>query len=276
MSDENSGFELTRRRLLGGITATGAAAAATGAGTFAYFRDTETSRGNQVQAGTANLDIHDGGDGVNFTVNPPIAPGPIKSDEEDYDYDAREAINLENSGSLRLNQVTITVTNTTVEDNDGVLQSDGVNNDSDSALDELDDDDHFETASGPDPDQNYDGNMASWVYVSRLQYLQPDAGDPPDDEDSVLLVDEGEPVEDSPGGESISKSGGTSGGFVSLQDVANASSLTGFTPPEPRSGSGDGNESTFIIEVELHPDTPNDFQGDSLLTDIQFTLDQTS
>lgn len=48
-------IKLTRRRLLGGIVTIGAGSAAVGAGTFAYFSDTESSSGNEVTAGTLTL-----------------------------------------------------------------------------------------------------------------------------------------------------------------------------------------------------------------------------
>lgn len=53
MSDKR--FELTRRRLIGGVSVIGVASVATGAGTYASFSDTESSIGNTVQAGTMNL-----------------------------------------------------------------------------------------------------------------------------------------------------------------------------------------------------------------------------
>nr|WP_254282213.1 TasA family protein [Haloarcula salina] len=53
MSDKN--IAVTRRRVLGGIVTVGAASAAVGAGTFAFFSDTETSTDNTVQAGTVDL-----------------------------------------------------------------------------------------------------------------------------------------------------------------------------------------------------------------------------
>lgn len=48
-------IELTRRRILGGLTAIGAASAAAGAGTMAAFTDTEQSTDNTIRAGTMNL-----------------------------------------------------------------------------------------------------------------------------------------------------------------------------------------------------------------------------
>lgn len=48
-------IELSRRRVLGGIATVGVASAAAGAGTFAFFNDTETSSSNTVEAGTLDL-----------------------------------------------------------------------------------------------------------------------------------------------------------------------------------------------------------------------------
>lgn len=71
MFDDNSGVLLTRRRLLGGLTTIGVAGAASGAGTWAYFRDTEESTGNTIDAGTLDLTLSDRnegfGDGVSET-----------------------------------------------------------------------------------------------------------------------------------------------------------------------------------------------------------------
>jgi len=71
MSDNN--IELTRRRVLGGIATVGAASAAAGAGTFAFFSDTETSTDNAVQAGT--VDLNSPNSTVSYSVGDEIAPG---------------------------------------------------------------------------------------------------------------------------------------------------------------------------------------------------------
>ncbi|NHN61155.1 MULTISPECIES: TasA family protein [Halorussus] len=71
MFDDDSSVSLTRRRLLGGLVAIGGAGAASGAGTFAYFSDTESSTGNTIDAGTLDLTVSDSGadfsDGVSGT-----------------------------------------------------------------------------------------------------------------------------------------------------------------------------------------------------------------
>lgn len=75
MSDDDSGttFELTRRRVLGGALTVGAASAATGAGTFALFSDSETSNNNSVQAGT--LDLTGGNSAVGSVSFGDVSPG---------------------------------------------------------------------------------------------------------------------------------------------------------------------------------------------------------
>lgn len=89
MSDDNNSG-LTRRRVLGGIATIGAASAAAGAGTMAYFSDTESSTGNTVSAGTLDLKA-DGGDSAVTTVSVGnAAPGDSNSG----------STTLKNSGSI--------------------------------------------------------------------------------------------------------------------------------------------------------------------------------
>ncbi|GAA0652584.1 TasA family protein [Salarchaeum japonicum] len=74
--DDQRTFELTRRRALGGLLTLGAAGAAGGAGTMAYFSDTETSTDNTVRAGTLDLTVNGASDigGASLSVAD-IAPG---------------------------------------------------------------------------------------------------------------------------------------------------------------------------------------------------------
>lgn len=55
MSDEKKSIQLTRRRILAGVTTVGAVSTGAGAGTFALFSDSEQSTENTVQAGTLDL-----------------------------------------------------------------------------------------------------------------------------------------------------------------------------------------------------------------------------
>lgn len=112
MSDKEGRFKITRRRLLSGVAATGAAAAGTGAGTWAYFQDTETSSGNTIEAGTLDLKISDSdegfGDGVSGTWTLSNAkPGDnVISD-----------VTLQNSGSLEADHVEFDISVTENESN---------------------------------------------------------------------------------------------------------------------------------------------------------------
>lgn len=58
--------------MLGGIATVGAAGASAGAGTMAYFSDTESSSNNTIQAGTLELSF--GGDG-SFDMSATLEPG---------------------------------------------------------------------------------------------------------------------------------------------------------------------------------------------------------
>ena len=75
MSDKT--FDISRRKVLGSIGLIGAGSAAAGAGTMAYFSDTEESTENTVSAGTLDLKIGpNGGDTAVTTVDVGnVAPG---------------------------------------------------------------------------------------------------------------------------------------------------------------------------------------------------------
>lgn len=102
MSDESSRVELTRRRLLGGIAVTGVATASAGAGTWAYFEDTESSAGNTIDAGTLDLTVSDDdegfGDGVSgtWTVSNAVPGDSVMAD-----------LTLRNEGSVSADHVEI-------------------------------------------------------------------------------------------------------------------------------------------------------------------------
>lgn len=265
MSDEDRRFKLSRRRLLGGLASVGAASTAAGAGTFAYFQDSETSSGNSVTAGYVNLKLHNGGGGVTFSIGP-LTPDAIQT-SGDYDQDVKKTIDLENPGSLRLDHVDVTFSNDTIEDNDGDPGT-GYN-------------------SGPnsDPTQSHPESsepaMAKWIYVDELVYDPP--GDASDGSSNrIVLVEEGVPKE-SYNGNTIAKSADYDGqysvldDFVSLADLELDTNnvLSGFTPPESGSTSSTADdEASLTIALEMHPEIPNDYQGDVLETDVQFDVEQ--
>lgn len=88
MSDRT--VTLTRRRLLGGLALIGGASAATGAGTVAYFSDSEGSSGNTVQAGTLDLELDGADQTVTFLDVDGIVPGDSGS----------QSIDLSNTGTV--------------------------------------------------------------------------------------------------------------------------------------------------------------------------------
>lgn len=242
MSDENGRFELTRRRLLGSLAVTGAATAGAGAGTWAYFQDTESSTGNSVQAGTLELTYSNSGD-FSYTITG-VAPG------DGMGATTLDTINttLSHGGSIPADHVEIDVNNRPMEDANG----------------DLSDDD-----SGPESDSmpNSADGMAEYVAVKDLTYKFTDGS-------QKQYVDDGQPT-----------SAGTNRGItdqngnsridlddldvLSDQDTASKPKLDDFEPPTPSGGTTD-----FRLSVGVHPDMPNDYQGDVLLTDVTISLHQ--
>lgn len=91
MTDED--FELTRRKVLTGLGTIGVAGAAAGAGTMAYFSDTEESTGNTVSAGTLDLTPGASSDGGSFSI---AVSGLVPDDSgQEVGY-----LNLTNDGSI--------------------------------------------------------------------------------------------------------------------------------------------------------------------------------
>ena len=79
MSDDDT-YDLSRRKILGGIMTVGAAGATAGAGTMALFSDTEQSTGNTIQAGTLDLTADgNNGEGTTTVSIESMAPGETKS-----------------------------------------------------------------------------------------------------------------------------------------------------------------------------------------------------
>lgn len=66
---------VTRRRFLASLATVGSASAASGAGTAAFFTDSETSQNNQITAGTLNLMLGGNDETVEFLVEENIEPG---------------------------------------------------------------------------------------------------------------------------------------------------------------------------------------------------------
>jgi spore coat-associated protein N len=110
MSEKPRGIGVSRRRLLGGVLATGAVAAGGGAGTWAYFQDTASSSASTVEAGTLDLTVSDGdegfGDGVSgsWTLSNAKPGDSVLAD-----------VSLQNAGSIEADHVELGVSVTETE-----------------------------------------------------------------------------------------------------------------------------------------------------------------
>lgn len=236
MSDGNSRFELTRRRVLGSVVATGAAAAGVGAGTWAAFSDTESSSGNSVQAGTLDLTLSDS-NSLQWSI---IAdsPGEPPTDTQD--------IVFHNVGSLNADHLELDFSNTTKEDDDG------------------DPSNGYSRGPESDPTDGASG-MAQYVRVETLTYERPDGT-------KLTLVSNSQPYSNS-GRPDITNTNDT--GFIDLDDLTapeNEDALDNFTPPPPN----DSDQSILNIHLVLDKSTPNDYQGDAVLTEVTASLQQDS
>lgn len=254
MSEEERRLEITRRGLLGGITATGVATAGVGAGTWAYFQDAESNTGNSVEAGTMDLDLRNGGSGVQFTISG-AKPGGISQDG----FTAQ----LHNTGSVAASAVNVDFSNTSDEDGDGDPETDETVVGDGGAPES----DTMKGASG----------MARYVYVDRLEYIEYN-DDGAKNENSVVLVNDGSAAQSMSHDHYIEDI--NENDYIDLDDLAasrNEDALSGFNPP-PAGGSPsdspDGDETGFKITTSFHRDAPNNYQGDILQTEITFTLEQ--
>lgn len=104
MSNDNSGLELTRRRILGGITTAGVAAAGAGAGTMALFQDTESSNGNTVQMGTLDLKLGDTDEGYGDGVSGEFSADDFKPGDK-----LHGTVDARNDGSLEADHLEIEI-----------------------------------------------------------------------------------------------------------------------------------------------------------------------
>jgi alternate signal-mediated exported protein len=99
MSNDDNGIRLTRRRLLGGVAATGAATAGLGAGTYALYSDSEQSTGNTVSSGTLDLSLTDpsgGSGGFSKVGQAPTGPFNAKPGHQ-----FKFKLTINNNGSIR-------------------------------------------------------------------------------------------------------------------------------------------------------------------------------
>lgn len=269
MSDDNTGIGLTRRRLLAGLGTLGAASAASGAGTFAYFHDTGTSNNNTIHSGTLKLNIHDSGHVRWDTTG--LKPGQIQADSND--------VFFENTGSVAASSFSMSFSNTDRENNgssSNLTYSNGSVNES--ALTPGPASDTNTTtrtgSTGSDPGAL---GMAKWVRVWDMSY---DTDTTNSNSSSIVTLVQGG-ANKHPNGHDLTDANGN--GWIDLQDLAdpsNASALSGFVPPESGntpnnySSSGPPAQTNLQLKFKLADETPNKYQGDVVFTNVTFTLNQ--
>ncbi|WP_339104965.1 TasA family protein [Haloterrigena salinisoli] len=139
MSDNT--FDISRRKVLGSIGLIGAGSAAAGAGTMAYFSDTEESTGNTVSAGTLDLEL-------STQANAPISVPDAKPG------DTGNAVwQLNNAGSIDGGDIELDVINVVSLEN-GYEDPEPVDDDGDGELD-----DYLKVEVGIDPDYANDTDL---------------------------------------------------------------------------------------------------------------------
>lgn len=243
MSEEERGFELTRRRLLGGLAATGVAATGAGAGTMAWLQDTEQSTDNSIQAGTMDLTVDNGGQDSWTVENVKPGQGSFSN--------PIEGINttLHNVGNTPADHVEIDVNNRPKEDANGNL------------------DDADSGPSDADTSPSSADGMAKWLVVEKFSYTTQDGTSTP--------YVSGGSITTAGTNKGFTHKNGNS--WIDLDDLDQLSepgetALDGFQPP----AKNDGNDTDYSIQLSVHPDMPNDYQGDVLLTDVAVSLHQDS
>ncbi|MGB9986738.1 SipW-dependent-type signal peptide-containing protein [Salarchaeum japonicum] len=92
MEDDNQLYNLSRRKVLGGLGAVGLASAGAGLGTSAYFTDTESLNNNTLTAGELDLvvDWVTGVDQGSATPAQPTASGTIDGNPSNYSYEVSD------------------------------------------------------------------------------------------------------------------------------------------------------------------------------------------
>lgn len=211
-----------------------------GAGTFAYYTDTETSSGNTLVAGTMDLKIKDGG--LDWTDGISTAEWTL-SNMKPGDPPVYGSIDFINTGSISANHLEITCNYTVIEE---VPQ----------------------TVSDTDP--NTDGNpdsMAKHMIITSMIYADGTweynllTGNKTDNGNIIETNDDWK-VNDVGGDEKIT-----------LYDLKHDLSGIGIDNLEPPTSIV---TPTLDMRIKFDEDAGNDFQGDTFNLTMIFTLNQDS
>ncbi|MFW6436949.1 MAG: TasA family protein [Halococcoides sp.] len=234
MSEDSSGFDLTRRHVLGGLAATGAAAGlGAGGTTMALLSDTESIEDNRIEAGTLDLTLQDEESWAWKILG--VAPGSPKTVTQD--------LQFLNTGTVAADHLSLDLSNETFEDDDG------------------DPSNGYTPGPESDPETGSDGadGMAAFVTIDGLQYETADGTKQP-------FVARGSAVD-----EDLTDT--NDNGRIDLEDLAapaNAAVLEDLPAP-PANGAG---ATTVTIEMYLDEATPNRYQGDIVESTLTAELTQ--
>lgn len=233
---DNSRTVLTRRRALAGVAGIGLASAGAGAGTLAYFSDSERSTGNAIETGTMELSVSNG-----YTYEysfKDVAPGDERAllqvaDGEWADRDLEFDGDAVNTGSVDADCLSVYIEHETTP---------GEGSDA-SSMEE-----HLEIAT-----LNWEGSE----YVADYEVLSESDANPPSDFDFTV---DGEDFFD----------------VFSADDSMTAADLAEQElrfHPAPRTNGDPANDGrTFGYTFKVSEEMGNEYQGAELTTDIHFAL----
>jgi len=262
----DSNLELSRRKILAGMGAVGVAGAGAGAGTSALFSDEETFEDNTITAGTQNLIVNAGiVDASTFSGN----PGSIGLEDTTADGDPAVGITVTD---IKPGDSFVVGVDPVVTGNPGYLALSGsitTNSDNVNTEPEVEVDDDINTTNIT---SNNLGELDTALEVADIGY------------------DSGDPNDGIPG--SLPNSGITSdAGFspTSLSNFLNNGLLCRGDGSGPPAGHGDGSapatqvgvgsnadtdQVTHLVRFTLPTSVGNIVQGDKLIFDLTWSLEQ--
>lgn len=282
MSNDDNGIRLTRRRLLGGVAATGAATAGLGAGTYALYSDSEQSTGNTVSSGTLDLSLTDpsgGSGGFSKVGQAPTGPFNAKPGHQ-----FKFKLTINNNGSIRGDYLNLDFSYTTQE---ATKTRDGA---SVANPDEADTDGEVPDGVTPDMGKLFSVNTLKYAIegTDQVSFRRQTNDGPAGQLDDVYRIGDGTYSE-------IDYE--TSNNIIDLSNLVEESSDTGvfdgLTPP-PAGGSGTLEGTLIFVDTSNQvwpsetfvagggeptyegPQENNWFQGDKLTLDVTAEIGQSS
>jgi len=257
----DSNLELSRRKILAGMGAVGVAGAGAGAGTSALFSDEETFEDNTITAGTQNLIVNAGiVDASTFSGN----PGSIGLEDTTADGDPAVGITVTD---IKPGDSFVVGVDPVVTGNPGYLALSGsitTNSDNVNTEPEVEVDDDINTTNIT---SNNLGELDTALEVADIGY------------------DSGDPNDGIPG--SLPNSGITSDAGFSPTSLSNF--LCRGDGSGPPAGHGDGSapatqvgvgsnadtdQVTHLVRFTLPTSVGNIVQGDKLIFDLTWSLEQ--